>query len=452
VALPHSRQGNMATLMNQLLFAPARSLYDPVVQSDVSIDPMGLALVYERLADRMLPGMTVRMRRPRFLTTLAVGAFLCQDYGLDAVAADEVTPPYLVFEWWVVESFVRAREILRDQRQIPGFRKVDTARIARRPLDAAAYLKTASVFGFTGIFRRLARRAHVITEHGLLDEAGASLVELWAEEQGLEGFYRGRSGAGALFRSDLQKAVADGMRDGRTGRRPGHFAELIATHLDPSNPGRKERRRLRDLIENRAGEPAELQFITAALLQRSGPLEFVEEASFLRALRARAPERLAEALGAIDTYEEFCRPLIDAFNWIRYLASMNPQIGVSPDEYLNTAPTAELARRLRKAVDRVAENDLLTELWPERADVLMPLRKLQRPCDLWTKVIDHHRVVQQQKLPEPKRAWIEESPRQRVMVRPAYRLEESPPDDLPYVHEYRIPTLSRFLADLHGYA
>jgi hypothetical protein len=205
------------------------------------------------------------------------------------------------------------------------------------------------------------------------------------------------------------------------------------------------------LIENRAGEPAEVQFITAALLQRSGPLEFPEEASFLRALRANAPERLGAALEAIDTYEEFCRPLIDAFNWIRHLASMSPQIGVSPEEYLNSAPTAEIAHRLRNAIDRAADNELLTELWPERADVLTPLREVQRPCDLLNKVIEHHLVVQQQKQPEPKRAWIEESSRQRVMVRPAYRLEEAPPDDLPYVHEYRIPTLSRFLADLHGY-
>jgi hypothetical protein len=413
---------------------------------------MGLALVYERLADRMLPGMTVRMRRPRFLTALAVGALVCQDYGLDAVAADDVTPPYLVFEWWVLEAFVRSRELLRDQRQIPGFRKVDAARIARRPLDAAAYLKTASVFGFTGIFRRLARRAHVVTEQGLLDEAGASLVDLWADEQGLDGFYRGQTGAGAVLRSDLQKAVADGMRDGRTGRRPGRFAELIATHLDPSNPGHHERRRLRDLIEGRAGEPAEVQFITAALLQRSAPLEFRDEALFLRSLRAKAPERLRATLEAIDTYEEFCRPLLDAFNWLRYLASKSPQIGVSPDQYLNDAPTTELARRLIIAIDRALENDLLAELWTERANMLMPLREVRSPCDLLKFVVEHHRVVQQQKQPEPKRVWIEESSRQWLMVRPAYRLEEPPPEDLPYVHEYRMPTLSRFLSDLHGYS
>jgi hypothetical protein len=42
------------------------------------------------------------MRRPRFLTALAVGAFICGEYGSDTVAADGVTAQYLVFEWWVV--------------------------------------------------------------------------------------------------------------------------------------------------------------------------------------------------------------------------------------------------------------------------------------------------------------------------------------------------------------
>jgi hypothetical protein len=78
----------MSTPMNSLICAPACSLYEPVVQSDVSIDAMGRALVCEPLVDRVLPGMTVRMRRPRFLTALAVGAFLFQEHGSDAAAAD----------------------------------------------------------------------------------------------------------------------------------------------------------------------------------------------------------------------------------------------------------------------------------------------------------------------------------------------------------------------------
>jgi hypothetical protein len=437
--------------MDSIFSAPACSVFDPVIQSDVSIDPLGLALVYERLADRMLPGMTVRMRRPRFMTALAVGAFVCEEYGPDTVAADTVTPPYLVFEWWVIEAYVRASDLLTDKRQIPGFRKVDSARVAGRPVDAPAYLKTASVFGFTGIFRRLARRAQLVTEHGLLDEAGHRLVDLWAEEQGLEGFYRGRTGSGAVLRADLSKAVADGLRDGRTGPRPSRFAQLIATHLDPSNPGRREQRLLKELIEDRAGERDEVRFTTAALAKRTAPLEFLDEAIFLRSLQGSAPQRLGTTLRAIDTYEEFCRTLTDAFSWLRYLASENPHHGVSADEFLKLAPAEELTRRLTIAINRAGEDDILTELWPERADVFTRLREVKRPCDLLEMVIGHHCEVQANKPPDGKRAWVEESSRQRLMVRPAYRLADPPPNNLPYVHEYRLPTLSRFLADLGAF-
>ena len=278
--------------MDSKFSAPACSVFDPLAQSDVSIDPLGLALVYERLADRMLPGMTVRMRRPRFLTALAIGAFICAEYGPDTVAADGVTHPYLVFEWWLVDAFVRARDLLGDSRQIPGFQKVETARAAGRWVDASAYLKTASVFGFTGIFRRLARRAQVITEQNLLDEAGHRLVQRWADERGLKGFYRGSSGPGADLRADLTKAVSDGLRDARTAHRPGRFAQSIAMHLDPSKPGRRERELIRELIEERAGESLEVRYVTNALAMRGEPLEYSDEASILRSLRVKAPENL----------------------------------------------------------------------------------------------------------------------------------------------------------------
>src|SRR2546430_2637503 len=106
--------------MDSIYSPPTCSVFDPLIQSDASIDPLGLARFYERLADRILPGITVRMRRPRFLTALAVGASICADYGPDAVAADGVTPPYLVFEWWVVEALARASNLLADSSQIPG--------------------------------------------------------------------------------------------------------------------------------------------------------------------------------------------------------------------------------------------------------------------------------------------------------------------------------------------
>ena len=141
--------------------------------------------------------------------------------------------------------------------------------------------------------------------------------------------------------------MSDGLRDGRTGTRAGRFSASIAEHLDPSRPGQRERAMLRELIEERAGEPDEVQFLTAALTRRGEPLEFLDEAQLLRSLRGKAPERLGAILKAIDDYEAFCRPLTDAFNWLRYIASERPQQGADAADYLERAPTGELTERLR---------------------------------------------------------------------------------------------------------
>ena len=145
--------------------APFLSAYDPVSEAEGSIDPLGLAGTYERLADSMLPGITVRMRRPRFLTALAVGAHVCADFEPEQRAKDGITPPYLVFEWWVLEAFGRARDLLAEKGRIPGIQKAQNAIRNGRPLSAPAYLQVPSVFGFTGIFRRLARHTRILTRN-----------------------------------------------------------------------------------------------------------------------------------------------------------------------------------------------------------------------------------------------------------------------------------------------
>ena len=93
-----------------MLRAPFSSEFDPSEEAEGSIDPLGLQPGYERLADRLLPAVTVRMGHPRFVTAMAVGACVCDEWDTDAVAADDITPPWLVWEWFVVEAFVRAEE------------------------------------------------------------------------------------------------------------------------------------------------------------------------------------------------------------------------------------------------------------------------------------------------------------------------------------------------------
>ena len=39
------------------------------------------------------------------------------EWDADAVAADEITPPWLVWEWFVIEAFVRAVDLFGEIRR-----------------------------------------------------------------------------------------------------------------------------------------------------------------------------------------------------------------------------------------------------------------------------------------------------------------------------------------------
>ena len=200
-----------------MLRAPFSSEFDPSEEAEGSIDPLGLQPGYERLADRLLPAVTVRMGHPRFVTAMAVGACVCEEWDTDAVAADEITPPWLVWEWFVVEAFVRAEESLSGISGIPGIQKVRRALRNQRPVSATAYLKTPTAFGFTGVFRRLARGIGILTDDGTLDDGGYELVSAWAKDQGLDGIIDASGGDGRAFRERLRRAVCAGH-----GERPHH--------------------------------------------------------------------------------------------------------------------------------------------------------------------------------------------------------------------------------------
>jgi hypothetical protein len=434
--------------MVAVLQPPLASVYDPVSSSEGSIDPMGLAGTYDRLADRLLPGVTVRMGRPRFLTAISVGALVCADFELDTLASDGITPPYLVFEWWIVEAFTRAREQLAATEGIPGALKVGACVRNRRPVSAPAYLKTPGVFGFTGIFRRLARSTQLITQDGRLDEAGHRLVDVWSRERGLADMLYGRTGPGPLLRDELRKAVRQGLSDAHTSYRPPAFWSTIAVHLDPAKPGKRERSLLLELIHERSGTPEHVQCISRAIAARKSPLSFVEEAHFLRALRKSAPTSLLPLLTAIDTYESLCRPLSDAFDWARHLATKNPAQGVDAASFVSDAPATKLQKRIAAAIEAVSADPLILECWPERDVVLALWSEVRSPAALFEAVMRHHCDAQARKPPDGKRTWLERDGRGRWLVRAAYRREDAPEPLSDYVHEYRIPTLSRFLDEL----
>lgn len=73
---------------------------------------------------------------------------------------------------------------------------------------------------------------------------------------------------------------------------------------------------------------------------------------------------------------------------------------------------------------------------------------MQTANDLFEALLHHHEQVQRDKPPHGKRTWFERGPHGRVFLRAGYTLREPPAGKGGYVHEYRVPTFSRFLADL----
>jgi hypothetical protein len=437
-----------------MLRAPFSSEYDPSEEAEGSIDPLGLQPAYERLADRLLPAVTVRMGRPRFVTAMAVGACVCESWDADAVSKDDVTPAWLVYEWFVVEAFVRAEESLTGKSGIPGIQKVRRAVRNQRPVSAAAYLKTPTVFGFTGVFRRLARGIGILTEDGRLDDGGYELITAWAKDQGLDGIVDASSGDGHALRERLRRAVSQGMEKGHTTPQAGEFWRDLAQRFDPGRPGRNEAKALLDRILLRAGPVDMIARMHEALVAQGGVNNREGEAPFLRKLSGRAPADLKQLLTAIDAYESFGRAITDAFNGLRYCASINGGASVDAKAFSASKAAKTALEALGLSFARIRAHPTLLEWERDQTGLVQALERFEgvrNGADLFDAVLDYHEQVQGNKPPNGKRAWFERAPRAKVVVRSGYSLYEPPEGQGGYVHEYRIPTFSRFLADLGAF-
>src|SRR5262245_43953344 len=122
---------------------PFLSLPDPETTGEGALDPLGFAAAGDRLANWILPGLTARMSRPRFLTAISVASTIADEFE-DAIAVDGVTPDYLVFEWLFVEGFARDSRG-REVRGVPGIDKARRVVSEGTRMCAQNYLKTPSV-------------------------------------------------------------------------------------------------------------------------------------------------------------------------------------------------------------------------------------------------------------------------------------------------------------------
>lgn len=431
-----------------MMTLPFLTLPDPLTTGEGVLDPLGLALVGERLADQILPGLRARMSRVRFVTAIAVGAAVCE--GLEDFASDGVTPPYLVFEWLVVEAFIRASE-RNEVRGTPGIFKAQTARDTSTPLCAKTYLHVPTIFGFHGVYKPLARHLGIVDDDLRLADNGYELLKKWQTEQGLDGFMESSvsTGSGRSVRQTLRSAVEDGLHESQNTRSGAWQGwSLLAKHLAPGAAGVEEAAFLTKLIHDARGGTRGEVF---DLIQSLPDEDETDEALLVKdVLLAKASSTLRPQLDTIIAYESMCTLLEDGFDWIRYLSTRAGARAITATEFGSQEHVKAVAGALPSALHRV---ETALESWPltlqqQFGSLAKAFQGVDSPQSLFEATLSRHAEVQKAKQPDGKREWFERAPNGGVMVRIPYRTNDAPAPRVWWSRPYRVTTARAFLSDL----
>ena len=414
---------------------------DPDKLGEGSIDPLGLATIAERLANTIAPDVTARMNRIRFLTAIAVGAVVAGVID-EEVGSDLRTPPYLAFEWLVVESF--ARKSGGDLNGVPGIGKA--GRMLTRSwdahLDAASYLQVPKVFGFHGVYKRLSRGLRHIDDGLILLAEGDELVRVWEREQRLPGFAdcAYRTPGGRLVKS-LRGQVISALTKGRvtTKARHGIWRALHDT-LAPGRAGRRERKTLWDALTDEQ-QPVRRELVMG-LRQNS---DWETEASALRALASDASMDLRTRLVAIERYERVAGMLTSVFRTMQRASTGEGLRAIRPERLRAEESVVRASKDLPGAMAVAAEALDSLDVGDDLERQLGVFSERHSPAFLVDVVLSHHEGVQEGK--GGKRPWIERSGK-GFYVRPPFRTTQGPPSPDEYVHPYRVGAISRFIEDL----
>lgn len=440
------------------LHPPFISEFDRPEYGERGTDPLATQATYERLADRILPFFTVRMRRPRFLTAIAVAARVCEPFG-DDLAADGVSPAWLVFEWHVVEAFVRTSGRLFGEgpSRIPGLQKVTKARSDGEPVSAATYLMTPKTFGYSGVYRALSVGLQIVIDDSTLGEGGVDLLRVWEQEQGLDGFLSGRQGTpGASFLRHVQRAVEQAMVAGHVTRTGGwqHW-ESLANHLFPADIGHEESewlwsRLLRTDLEQNPHDPdactMRREFLLRLKRYGRAVTSRADETEYFDHIINSVSDGLRERLEMIAAYEGLCRCIEDTFRLALQLSAEGGDAPVTEEDFSEDPLAEQLAASLPSSLRTAREHFMGTPWQDGIASIVERYANIDSPEGLFHAVLEHHEEVQRSKPPNGRRPWFERVP--GIIVRPTYRRQARGIGTDTYVHWYRTGTASEFLVDL----
>lgn len=234
--------------------------FDDSDLAGMGADPMGTLAGAERLADRILPAMTARMWRPRYLTFAAIAAqvsrHVATESGREAIFVDA----RMAFERLFVSALVRKDgeegwETALDGLQ--GRRLAKRAYLEGKPLTPWNFLSGATVNGPFGVIARLARGTGIVDDEELPGTSGPwdDLAAAWGRDRLLPGFVhpdqdRFSPGSKLLRRWAETTREATGTK-ARSGIWPGDKVGLwveLRDHLRPDLIGKEERGVLRRLL------------------------------------------------------------------------------------------------------------------------------------------------------------------------------------------------------------
>lgn len=429
-----------------MISLPFLSAYDPPGSSEGSIDPLGLYMLADQLATKLVPAIRERMQRIRFLTPMTVGAVVTED--LEANPRHPETPPYQVWEWLVIEAIVRTRASDWDLWGVPGSDVTRSALSDHGYLDQRSYLKTPGVFGFHGVYKRLA--IHL----GLLDSnlhfraaRGEELIRAWSQDLGL-----GRFDPSHRYYTKWRKAVELSLRESPVRTRPGWTADdwrILAEAFLPDRLKFREKRFLKKLLFSEDDSSLEALTSIWEFFDRNEMNEEIDERRIHSRLCKTAP-RYTALLEAISAYEAFARNLTDAFDILRAEATHRDVSGCDlallrkDDDFRLLAD--QVHTRYRNAARRMEEVD--RSMWGRFRDRFACFADPMPPGNFAATLCEHHERIQRAKSREGKRPWFDRMGPDRIYVRQNYRIDRQELEPEMYVHGYRAAPIHRFRGDL----
>lgn len=430
------------------MILPSLTAYQTLENSQGTLDPLGLYSIADRLATRLAPDLRERMKHPRYLTAIAVGAVICSGFDEDELSIDELSPPWQVYEWYVASGLVKRfeKEATNQLLGLPGREKTTRAMKEGVPLSAIRYLKTPTVFGFHGVYRTLAKGIGLI-DGNQIGDFGAELVDRWQKEQSLDGFRIGISGtAGNEFRKKMEEAVRAGLKAGAVAKPwTWEFYNRLADSLAPKSPGKEEAA----LLYNRllAGETASRAELIDFLLSPNGQemIKTGSEKSIHTAFLKLSPE-CKPLLLAIQSYETVCRLLYNAFYEILQWMEKNQ----SKANITQLATLHYVQKACYELPIAFSETGRLLEPFTFEAALFSEnfthLQESYHAAD-WVKLLfEYHFRVQKSKPPNGKAPWVLEHSSNVYLLNTSMVGAGELKDE--YVHQYRSYALQSFLKDL----